>query len=59
VAGHSQGGSFAIHYGATHPVDGLIPIVPGGNPGSDVFRNKLRKSVKKANKLVKSGKGDE
>lgn len=59
VAGHSQGGAFAIHYGATHPIDGLIPIVPGGNPDSDLFRNKLSKSVKKAKKLVKAGKGDE
>ena len=59
VAGHSQGGAFAIHYAATHPVDGLIPIVPGANPDSDLFRNKLYKSVKKAKKLVKAGKGDE
>lgn len=58
VAGHSQGGGFAIHYGATHAIDGLIPIVPGGNPGSRVFRAKLSKSVGKANKLVAEGKGD-
>jgi len=58
VSGHSQGGAFAIHYGATHPIDGLIPIVPGGNPASNVFRNKLTKSVVKANKLVDAGKGD-
>lgn len=59
VAGHSQGGAFAIHYAATHRVDGLITIVPGANPDSDFFRNKIYKFVKKAKKLVKAGKGDE
>jgi len=59
VAGHSQGGAFAIHYAATHTIDGLIPIVPGGNPDSDLFRSKLYKFVKKSKKLVKDGKGGE
>lgn len=59
VAGHSQGGAFAIHYAATHTIDGLIPIVPGGNPDSDLFRSKLYKFVNKSKKLVKDGKGGE
>jgi len=59
VIGHSQGGAFAIHYASTHKVDGLVPIVPGGNPGSRLFRAKLGKMVNKARKLVEAGKGDE
>lgn len=59
VAGHSQGGAFATYYAATHRVDGLIAIVPGGDPNSDLFSSKLYRSVKKARKLVAAGKGNE
>jgi len=59
VAGHSQGGAFATYYAATHRVDGMIAIVPGGDPGSDLFTDKLNRFVKKARKLVAAGKGDE
>ena len=59
VAGHSQGGGFAIHYASTHTIDGLIAIVPGANPDSNTFRKKLSGSVSKATKLVKAGKGDD
>lgn len=59
VAGHSQGGAFATYYAATHRVDGMIAIVPGGDPDSDLFSSKLYRWVKKARKLVAAGKGDE
>ena len=38
VAGHSQGGLFAIHYGGGHPVDGIIAIAPGGNVANPIYR---------------------
>jgi pimeloyl-ACP methyl ester carboxylesterase len=59
VAGHSQGGVYALHYGATHPVDGVIAIAPGGNVGSPVFRAEVGASVEQARKLVDEGKGSE
>ena len=59
VAGHSQGGLFALYFGSRHPVDGVIAIAPGGNVGSPVFREKLGDAVALARKLIAEGKGDE
>ncbi|HEY9191264.1 MAG TPA: hypothetical protein VIO81_00185 [Methyloversatilis sp.] len=59
VAGHSQGGLFALYYGGRHPVDGVIAMAPGGNVGNPIFREKLGDSVDQARKLVADGKGDE
>ena len=59
VAGHSQGGLFALHFGSKHLVDGVIAIAPGGNVGSLTFREKLGESVELARKLITEGKGDE
>jgi len=59
VAGHSQGGVFALHYGATHPVDGVIAIAPGGNVGNQAFRREVGGSLEEARKLVADGKGSE
>ena len=59
VAGHSQGGLFALYFGGKHVVDGVIAIAPGGNVGSPTFREKLGESVALARKLVAEGKGDE
>jgi pimeloyl-ACP methyl ester carboxylesterase len=59
VAGHSQGGLFALHFGDTHVVDGIIAIAPGGNAGSPVVQEKLGESVALARKLVAEGKGKE
>ena len=58
VAGHSQGGVFALHLAGRLKIDGVIPIAPGGNVGSNKFRNKLGKSVNRARELVAQGKGD-
>ena len=59
VAGHSQGGLFALYYGGRHPVDGVIAMAPGGNVGNQTFREKLGDSVDLARKFVADGKGDE
>ena len=59
LAGHSQGGTFALHFAGKHRVDGIICIAPGGNVGSKKFRKKLGSSVKRARKLVNEGKGNE
>ena len=59
VAGHSQGGLFALYFGSKHPVDGIIAIAPGGNPGARSTRDKLADSVQHARDLIKEGKGQE
>lgn len=59
VAGHSQGGLFALYFGGKRVVDGVIAIAPGGSVGSPVFREKLGESVSLARKLIAEGKGDE
>lgn len=59
VAGHSQGGLFALYLGGQLQVDGLIAIAPGGSAASQVFRDKLADSVTQARRLVAAGRGDE
>lgn len=59
VAGHSQGGVFAIHYAGKRSVDGVIAIAPGGNVANPVFRREVGADVEKARKLVAEGKGSE
>ena len=45
VAGHSQGGLFALYFGGTHHVDGVIAIAPAGNVANATFKEKLGASV--------------
>jgi len=59
VAGHSQGGVFALYLGTKLAIDGVIAIAPGGNVGSERFREELKDSVELARKLVAEGKGHE
>jgi pimeloyl-ACP methyl ester carboxylesterase len=59
VAGHSQGGLFALYFGSKHHVNGIIAIAPGGNVGNSLYREKLADSVELARKLVAEGKGEE
>jgi alpha-beta hydrolase superfamily lysophospholipase len=59
VAGHSQGGLFALYFGGKQSVDGIIAIAPGGNVSNPVFREKLGKAVDLARKLIAEGKGAE
>ncbi|HUL46273.1 MAG TPA: hypothetical protein VLV25_04180 [Steroidobacteraceae bacterium] len=59
VAGHSQGGLFALHFGDRHAVDGIIAIAPGGNVASPSYREKLGDAVLRARQLIAAGKADE
>lgn len=59
VAGHSQGGAFALHFAGKHVVDGVICIAPGGDVGNRLFREKLADAVNRARQLVADGKGNE
>jgi len=59
VAGHSQGGIFALHVGGRLKVDGVVAIAPGGDVASDVFRSRLSSSVADARRYVADGKGNE
>lgn len=59
VAGHSQGGLFALHFGGGKSLDGVIAIAPGGNPAGPAFREKLGPFLNQAQALVAEGKGDE
>jgi pimeloyl-ACP methyl ester carboxylesterase len=59
VAGHSQGGLFALYFGGRHRVDGIIAIAPGGHAASPSFREKLGGSVAHARELVSAGRGNE
>ena len=58
VAGHSQGGVFALYFGTKHTVDGIIAIAPGGSSNSMIFREKLGPSVDKARKLIADDQGE-
>jgi alpha-beta hydrolase superfamily lysophospholipase len=55
VAGHSQGGIFALYFGGKYRMDGVVAIAPGGSVGSPIFRDKLAQSVELARKLVADG----
>lgn len=59
VAGHSQGGVFALHYASRQPLDGVIPIAPGGSVDSQVYRQNVGSAVDRARKMVADGKGGE
>ena len=57
IAGHSQGGLFALYYGSKHRVDGIIAMAPGGGVGSATYVGKLGSSVQLAKKMVAEGRG--
>ena len=59
VAGHSQGGTFALYYGSKHAVDGIISIAPAGSTASQAIREKLGDSLEEARRLAAAGKGGE
>jgi len=59
VAGHSQGGLYALHFGSKHAVNGIIAIAPGGNVANRLYAMKLGDTVERARQLVAAGKGDE
>ena len=59
VAGHSQGGLFALYFGGRHPLDGIIAIAPGGNVASPAYRERLGDSLSHARQLIAAGNADE
>lgn len=59
VAGHSQGGVFALHFGGQPAANGIVAIAPGGNVANQLFREKLGATVAEARRRVADGKGDE
>jgi pimeloyl-ACP methyl ester carboxylesterase len=59
VAGHSQGGLFALHYGGVHKVDGVVAIAPGGQVDAQVFVTALGQHVAAARRMVDEGRGNE
>lgn len=59
VAGHSQGGLFALYYGGIKQVDGIIAIAPGGSHGATAFRNALGGHVGVAKGMIDAGRGNE
>lgn len=59
VAGHSQGGVFALHYATLRPLDGLIAIAPGGDVSNSLFLQQLGGAVRNARNMVGEGRGQE
>ena len=59
LAGHSQGGAFALYASGKLRVDGIVAIAPGGNVASPTFRDAVGESVRRARTLVDEGKGAE
>lgn len=56
VAGHSQGGLYALYYGGKHALDGIVAIAPGGNTNSPVVKEGIGGSLEQARKLIAAGK---
>lgn len=59
LAGHSQGGGFALHVGGKPGLDGIIALAPGGNVAGPVYRSKVADALARARKRVAEGKGNE
>jgi pimeloyl-ACP methyl ester carboxylesterase len=59
VAGHSQGGLFALYLAGRLPVDGVIAIAPGGNVGAGLLHDRLADTVASARALLAAGHGEE
>jgi pimeloyl-ACP methyl ester carboxylesterase len=57
LAGHSQGGVFALHLGGVLPVDGVIAIAPGGNVGSPIYAEKIGADRARAKEMLDAGLG--
>jgi pimeloyl-ACP methyl ester carboxylesterase len=59
VAGHSQGGLFALYFAGRHSVAGIVAIAPGGNVASPSFREQLGSTLEQARQLIAAGQGAE
>lgn len=58
VAGHSQGGVFALLAGGRLPVDGVIAIAPGGNVAGAAFQAQVAPALTLAREQLAQGRGD-
>lgn len=59
VAGHSQGGLFALYYAGLNHVDGVIAVAPGGQVDSGTISTAVSSYVAQAKDMIKEGRGDE
>jgi pimeloyl-ACP methyl ester carboxylesterase len=59
VAGHSQGGVFALYYASRNPLDGVIPMAPGGSVDATVYTQNVGGALALAQRMVADGKGAE
>jgi len=59
VAGHSQGGLFALHYGGRQRVDGIVAIAPGGQVDSGAIAAAVASHVATAREMVAAGHGND
>ena len=59
VAGHSQGGLFALYLGGKIVVDGIIAIAPDGNVANSTYREIPGSYVELVHELIDGGKGEE
>lgn len=59
IAGHSQGGIFALHLAGKLEADGYVTIAPGGDVANRVFRDNIGSWLVSARQLVADGKGNE
>jgi pimeloyl-ACP methyl ester carboxylesterase len=59
IAGHSQGGAFALYLAGRLSADGVIVIAPGGDVSTAFFSGKVSASLARAKALVAEGKGAE
>ena len=59
IAGHSQGGIFALHLAGKLEADGYVTIAPGGNVANRVFRENIGSWLVRARQLVADGNGNE
>ncbi len=59
LVGHSMGANGALYYAGKVKVDGLVVIAPGHFPEGKVMHKQYEEDVKKAERLVRTGKGEE
>jgi pimeloyl-ACP methyl ester carboxylesterase len=59
VAGHSQGGVFALYVAGKVPMDGVVAIAPGGDAANPALQERISESRSRAAALVADGKGAE
>jgi pimeloyl-ACP methyl ester carboxylesterase len=59
VAGHSQGGRFALYFGSRQLCNGIIAIAPGGEVDAPNARKWFGEDLERARSLVAEGRGGE